>query len=122
MRKYLKNIICLILSTIILSLFFIPWYYYSYTLSGYTSNNEQITTKFHEWWSPFYRFVLYPEMNVFLILMFFLLLVFPIISIVMGILALKDEEKTRYQVISLLISIGIILFVPFALMFLSPAC
>lgn len=121
MKKYLKNFIFLAISTIIISLFFIPWYYYSYNLVGYTSNGATVTQEFHEWWSPFYRFVLYPEVNVFLILFFFLLISFPIISLIMGILSFKDEEKGRYQVITAIISVVIILFIPFAMFFLSPA-
>lgn len=123
MKKKIITIIIIFLAIVIVALFFIPWYDNYYYLPGVNSETgEEVITRFDEWKSPFYALVIKGGNSIFFGVLFFIVLLIPLISITYGVGHLvKDFDRYMYvQILTFIISIIAFITIVFIMILFSP--
>ena len=123
MKKKIITIIIIFLAIVIVALFFIPWYDNYYYLPGVNSETgEEVITRFDEWQSPFYALVIKGGNSIFFGVLFFIVLLIPLISITYGVGHLvKDFDRYMYvQILTFIISIIAFITIVFIMILFSP--
>lgn len=122
MKKKIITIILIFLAIAIVALFFIPWYDNYYYLPGVNSDGEEVITRFDEWQSPFYALVIKGVNLIFFGVLFFIVLLIPLISITYGVGHLvKDFDHYMYvQILTFIISIIPFIIIVFIMILFSP--